>query len=205
MRYWALWALLIVAVGAFAMQVAARVRLIAAAPGHFSFDDFGLRFQRFLLDVVLQRRTIRERPVAGAAHALVFWGFTAFAGYTSIEFLYGLGIADLTASPLVSTPIGSDSRRLPPPFWRASSTCSSRRAFVRPAGLGDHVSIESVVIALFIATLMSHVPAGLPARREHRRGTRELVDAHARHPRVHGAHSGVEAPSSRAVANHRYS
>ena len=29
-----------------------------------------------------------------------------------------------------------------------------RRAIVRPAGLGDHVSIESVVIALFIATLM---------------------------------------------------
>ena len=28
---------------------------------------------------------------------LVFWGFVAFAGYTSVEFLYGLGIADLTA------------------------------------------------------------------------------------------------------------
>ena len=80
MRYWALWALLIVAVGAFAMQVAARVRLIVAAPGRFSFDDFGVRLQRFLLDVVLQRRTIRERPIPGAAHALVFWGFAAFAG-----------------------------------------------------------------------------------------------------------------------------
>ena len=29
-----------------------------------------------------------------------------------------------------------------------------RRAFVRPSALGDHVSMESVVIALFIATLM---------------------------------------------------
>ena len=153
MRYWALWALLIVAVGAFAMQVAARVRLIAAAPGHFSFDDFGVRLQRFLLDVVLQRRTIRERPIAGAAHALVFWGFAAFAGYTSIEFLYGLGIADLTASS------GFHAYRLGLAPFAAAVLAGIlyllvRRAFVRPAGLGDHVSIESVVIALFIATLM---------------------------------------------------
>jgi len=153
MRYWALWALLIVAVGAFAMQVAARVRLIVAAPGRFSFDDFGVRLQRFLLDVVLQRRTIRERPIPGAAHALVFWGFAAFAGYTSIEFLYGLGIADLTASSWFHAyRVGLA------PFAAAVLAgilyLLVRRAFVRPAGLGDHVSIESVVIALFIATLM---------------------------------------------------
>jgi len=30
-----------------------------------------------------------------------------------------------------------------------------RRAFVRPIALGDHVSIESIVIALFIVTLMT--------------------------------------------------
>ena len=29
-------------------------------------------------------------------HAFVFWGFVAFAGYTSVEFLRGLGIVDLT-------------------------------------------------------------------------------------------------------------
>jgi Fe-S oxidoreductase len=142
-----------VAVGAFAMQVAARVRLIVAAPGRFSFDDFGVRLQRFLLDVVLQRRTIRERPIPGAAHALVFWGFAAFAGYTSIEFLYGLGIADLTASS------GFHAYRLGLAPFAAAVLAGIlyllvRRAFVRPAGLGDHVSIESVVIALFIATLM---------------------------------------------------
>src|SRR5438105_1139619 len=90
-----LWFLLIVFAGAFAAQVAARVRLIAAGTDGFSFDDPGLRIRSFLVDVVLQRKTIVERPLAGVAHALVFWGFTAFAGYTLIEFLYGLGIADL--------------------------------------------------------------------------------------------------------------
>src|SRR3979409_2452506 len=94
----ALWALSIVAVGAFAAQVAARIRLIAAAPEPFTFDRLGFRLQRFLLDVVLQRRTIRERPLAGIAHAFVFWGFVAFAGYTTVEFLYGLGIADVTGA-----------------------------------------------------------------------------------------------------------
>lgn len=151
---WALWALSIVAVGAFAMQVAARVRLIAAAPGHFSFDELGTRLERFLFDVVLQRRTIRERPIAGAAHALVFWGFVAFAGYTSIEFLYGLGIVDLTASPWFHT-----YRLVLAPFSAAVLAgivyLLVRRAIVRPAGLGNHVSVESVVIALFIATLMT--------------------------------------------------
>jgi Fe-S oxidoreductase len=153
MRYWALWALLIVAVGAFAMQIAARMRLIAAAPGRFSSNQSGARLQRFLFDVILQRRTIRERPIAGAAHALVFWGFAAFAGYTSIEFLYGLGLADVTASPWFHV-----YRLGLAPFAGAVLAgilyLLVRRAIVRPPGLGDHVSAESVVIALFITTLM---------------------------------------------------
>ena len=77
-------------------QVAARVRLIAAGTGAFSLDQPAFRVRRFVLDVLLQRQTIRERPVVGVAHALVFWGFVAFAGYTAVEFLRGLGIVDLT-------------------------------------------------------------------------------------------------------------
>ena len=97
------WLLFVACVGAFAAQVATRVRLIAAAPEPFLLDDVGFRFKRFFFDVVLQRRTIRERPAAGLAHAFVFWGFVAFAGYTSVEFLRGLGIADLAGTPC--TPI----------------------------------------------------------------------------------------------------
>src|SRR6266542_5761125 len=80
----------------FAAQVATRLRLIAAAPNNFSFDRPAVRIRRFLVDVVFQWRTIRERPLTGLAHAFVFWGFIAFAGYTAAEFLYGLGIADVT-------------------------------------------------------------------------------------------------------------
>ena len=149
----AFWLLFVGFLSAFAVQVATRVRLIAAAPNTFSFDNLPFRIRRFLFDVVLQRQTIRERPAAGLMHAFVFWGFVAFAGYTSVEFLYGLGLVDLT-----HTGWFDGYRFVLMPF--ASAVLLGiiylliRRGFVRPVALGDHVSLESIVIALFIATLM---------------------------------------------------
>src|SRR5262249_43670465 len=124
-----------------------------AAPDTFSTADTPFRVERFVFDVLLQRRTIRERPAAGLMHALVFWGFIAFAGYTSVEFGYGLGLVDLT-----HTAWFGGYRQALVPF--ASGVLIGilylliRRAFVRPLALGTSLSIESIVIALFIATLM---------------------------------------------------
>jgi len=147
------WLLFLSFVGAFAAQVATRVRLIAAAPSTFTFDDIGFRVRRCLADVLFQRKTIVERPVAGLAHAFVFWGFLVFAGYTSVEFLYGLGLVDLTETTWFHA-----YRMVIVPFATAVLVgilyLLVRRAFVRPVGLGTHVSAESIVIALFIATLM---------------------------------------------------
>src|SRR5262245_35936623 len=154
MQTLAFWLLFLTFVGAFAAQVARRVRLIAAAPNTFSFDNLAFRANRFLVDVVLQRRTIRERPAAGLMHAFVFWGFVAFAGYTTVEFLYGLGILDLTRTGWFHA-----YRAALVPFAVAVLVgivyLLIRRAFVRPIALGDHVSAESIVIALFIITLMA--------------------------------------------------
>jgi Fe-S oxidoreductase len=147
------WILLLVFMGAFAAQVARRVRIIAAAPNSFSLDRPGFRVRRFLLDVVLQRQTIKERPFTGIMHAFVFWGFVAFGAYTTVEFLYGLGIVDLTdarwfhayrvaLTPFAAAVLGGIIYLL------------VRRAVVRPIALGAKLSIESIVIALFIATLM---------------------------------------------------
>jgi len=148
------WVLFVAFVGAFAAQVASRLRLIAAAPGRFTIDGIGGHLQRFVVDVLLQVRTIRERPIVGFAHAFVFWGFVAFAGYTAVEFLRGLGIVDLTETrwffayrvilvPFATAVLGGILLLL------------IRRAIFRPSTLGRTVSIESIVIALFIATLMS--------------------------------------------------
>ncbi len=145
--------MVVVSIGVFAAQVATRVRLILAAPNTFSFDHLGLRVRRFLLDVVFQRQTIAERPVAGVAHALVFWGFVAFAGYTTTEFLYGLGIVDLTHTAWFAS-----YRDVLTGFAVAVLAGIGyllvRRAIVRPVGLGTTVSLESIVIGLFIAALM---------------------------------------------------
>jgi len=150
----AFWVVFVAFVGAFAVQVATRVRLIAAAPGEFALDDMGGRIQRFLVDVVFQVQTIRERPIVGLAHAFVFWGFVAFGGYTTVEFLHGLGIADLTetrwffAYRIVLVPFATM-------VLGGILFLLVRRAVFRPAALGSAVSIESIVIALFIATLMA--------------------------------------------------
>src|SRR5262249_1393967 len=140
MQTLAFWLLFLTFVGAFAAQVATRVRLIATAPNNFSFDNLPFRFNRFFLDVVLQRRTVRERPVTGLMHALVFLGFVAFGGYTSVEFLYGLGIVDLTRAAWFYV-----YRAGLVPFAAAVLVgivyLLIRRAFVRPIALGDHVSV----------------------------------------------------------------
>jgi Fe-S oxidoreductase len=149
----AFWLLFLSGVAAFTLQVATRVRLIFAVPNTFSLDDLPFRVYRFLVDVVLQRRTIRERPATGLMHAFVFWGFVAFGGYTTVEFLYGLGLVDLRHAGWFHS-----YRVALVPFAVAVFVgiifLLIRRAFLRPIALGDHVSVESIVIALFIVTLM---------------------------------------------------
>src|SRR5204862_7220733 len=137
--------LFLTGVGAFVAQTQRRLRIISAATNTFSLDDLGFRINRFVVDVLLQRQTIAERPAAGVAHAFVFWGFIAFGGYTLIEFQHGLGIVDLTDSawfqayrlglaPFAAAVLGGILFLL------------IRRAFLRPVALGKTVSGESVLI-----------------------------------------------------------
>src|SRR5262252_314296 len=148
MQTLALWVLLVAGLSTFCVQVATRVRLIARAPDALSLDGLGFRARRFLIDVALQARTIRERPAAGLAHAFVFWGFVAFAGYTTVEFLKGLAIVDLTATTWFE-----GYRVALVPFATAVLAgilyLLVRRALVRPVALGTTVSFESIAIALF--------------------------------------------------------
>jgi len=140
---------------AFAAQVWTRARLILRAPNNVRVgdDETGRRLLRFVGEVIFQSRTIAERPLVGIAHLGVYWGFTAFALYTGVEFLAGLGIADFTGARwfrLYALALV--------PFSVAVSVGISgllvRRAIVRPAALGEHVSGESVLIGFFILTLM---------------------------------------------------
>ena len=85
-------------VGWFAAQMATRYRLFMAAKDNLGVDDVPARLRRFVSEVVFQSKVIQAKPLVGFAHLFVFWGFVAFGLYTLVEFLRGLGIADLTGT-----------------------------------------------------------------------------------------------------------
>ena len=154
-RVLVLFTLITVSVAGFWLRLRRVLRVIRSArpdPG-FQLRDIPHRTGLFISEVLLQSKVIKQRPLPGVAHALVFWGFVAFAGYTLTEFLRGLGIVDLTHTSWFNA-----YRAVLLPFATAVLggilLLLIRRAFVRPVGLGTKVSVESIVIALFIATLM---------------------------------------------------
>ena len=102
----------------------------------------------------LTAKVIRERPLAGLAHALVFWAFCAFALVTlnHCAVAFGIGFLD---------PQGWAGRGY---FYFAAifaAGCAAgilalfvRRFFLRPKWLGEKLSWESGLIALLIFALM---------------------------------------------------
>jgi Fe-S oxidoreductase len=150
---WAFRLLFVIFVGLFVAQIATRLRLILRAKNNFGFGDPADRVKCFVSEVIFQSRVIAGRPVAGVAHAFVFWGFVVFAGFTGAQFLRGLGGPDVTRTSWFHA-----YSLLVAPFAVAVLAgilyLLFRRAVLRPEGLGTHVSMESILIGGFIATLM---------------------------------------------------
>jgi Fe-S oxidoreductase len=120
---------------------------------NFRLRPVGPRIRAFLLEVLLQTRVIRERPLPGLAHAFVFWGFCAFALVTADHLAAGLGLDLLSRD-------GAFGRFY---FWLASlfamavaaaiASLAGRRFLARPQWLGK-LSPESGLIAFLIFALM---------------------------------------------------
>jgi Fe-S oxidoreductase len=113
----------------------------------------GRRVRDFVWEVVLQAKVIRERPLVGVAHALVFWAFCAFALVTlnHCATIFGLGFLD---------PAGRVGRLYCDFAALFAAACTLgifglfvRRFVARPKWLGE-VSWESGLIALLIFALM---------------------------------------------------
>ena len=153
MEVWLFRLLVVAAVVLFGRQMLTRYRLLARAPGGFDTSDLGARVATFVSEVIFQSRTIRARPIVGLAHLGVFWGFCAFAGYTAVEGLRGLGLVDLTGTAAFHA-----YRVALMPFSIAALVgivlLAIRRGLLRPAALGATVSKESLLISAFIAILM---------------------------------------------------
>ncbi len=138
--------------GLFVVQVVTRLRLVRRAPGALPTDNASARTARFVREVLFQSKVIAEKPLVGLAHALVFWGFVAFVGYTAGQFLAGLRIVDITRTAAFEW-----YARALVPFAVAVLVgivgLVIRRVAVRPEALGP-LSWESVLIGVFIAALM---------------------------------------------------
>src|SRR5580704_14886459 len=85
--------LMVASLAGFWIRFRRVVRIIAAAkpdPG-FQLKDIPRRAGQFISEVLLQSKVIKERPLPGIAHALVFWGFCAFALISINHFAEGFG------------------------------------------------------------------------------------------------------------------
>jgi len=137
----------------FYLPVHQRINIIKSARGGLEAGELGRRVARWIKEVIFQSKVISQRPFAGLMHALVFWGFMAFVLATLDHFCRGFGF------PL----LGNGA------FFHAFSRVVSafavlvivgitalfiRRAIFRPKSLGDHLSIGSILVAIFIESLM---------------------------------------------------
>ncbi len=120
----------------------------------FHLFPIGKRVWDFIWEVLLQAKVIRERPLAGVAHALVFWAFCAFALVTlnHCAVVFGLGFLD---------PAGREGRLYFDFAAIFAIACAVgilglfvRRFFVRPKWLGE-LSWGSGLVALLIFGLMA--------------------------------------------------
>ncbi len=120
----------------------------------FHLFPIGKRVWDFVWEVLLQAKVICERPLAGLAHALVFWAFCAFALVTinHCAVVFGVGFLD---------PAGRIGRLYFDFAAVFAVACAAgilglfvRRFFVRPKWLGN-LSWGSGLVALLIFALMA--------------------------------------------------
>ena len=133
-------------------RVAVRI-LRARRDDDFHLGSLGGRAWNFFLNVLCQAKVIRERPLPGFAHAVVFWGFCAFALVTLNHLASGFGLPFLNRTTWWGSAY----------FWFvfvfaaavavAIAGLAFRRFIIRPRWLGP-LSYESGVIALLIFVLM---------------------------------------------------
>lgn len=120
---------------------------------NFALSDVAKRVRTFIWEVLLQGKVIVQRPVPGFLHALVFWGFCAFALVTVNHFALGFGFQLISPEGM----FGRAYFALAALFAIAVSVgilgLAFRRFVMQPKWLGK-VNPESGFIALLIFTLM---------------------------------------------------
>ena len=131
------------------------VRTIRAAKpdSTWSLRPVAPRIGRFVWEVLLQGKVIVDRPLPGVAHALVFWGFCAFALVTINHLAEGFGLTLIPRDSIAGEIYFGFVAVFAVLAAISIAGLAIRRFLVRPLWLGK-VSAESGVIALLIFVLM---------------------------------------------------
>jgi Fe-S oxidoreductase len=129
-------------------------RILAAKPdADFHLRPLGKRVRDFLFEVLLQGKVVRERPLPGLAHALVFWAFCVFALVTLNHVAAGFGLAFLSRDSGLGRTYFAIAAVFAVLAAASIAALFVRRFFLRPRWLGP-VSNESGAIAFLIFVLM---------------------------------------------------
>ena len=149
-------ALLICAsLGGFWFRFRRVVRIIAAAKpdAGFKLGSLAPRIRDFVFEVLLQSQVIRQRPVAGVAHAFVFWGFCAFSLITINHFATSFGIPLMTRESGFGRAWFGLAALFAVAVAISIAYLAARRFIERPVWFGK-VAPESGIIAALIFILM---------------------------------------------------
>ena len=140
------------------------VAIVAAAKPDADFRLGALipRIRDFISEVLLQSKVITQRPLAGAAHALVFWGFCAFSLVTINHFAAGFGHPLLSRDSAFGKAWFGLAALFAVAVAAAITYLAARRFIARPIWLGK-VAPESGIIAGLIFVLMATYLGGLAA------------------------------------------
>ena len=137
----------------FASSVWRRLAPMLTAPDrNLCVDRPVRRLWTVFAEVLLQTRVIRERPIAGVLHALVMWGFFAFA-WVSAEHL-ALGFFGLDTSVHAPSWYAAFAAAWAVAVLAGIIGLSFRRFVLRPTALGPSPSLTSAMVALLIVVLM---------------------------------------------------
>jgi Fe-S oxidoreductase/energy-converting hydrogenase Eha subunit A len=117
------------------------------------------RVRKFVWEVMLQGLVIRERPLPGIAHALVFWGFCGFALVTVNHLASGFGLPLFTREGAFGRIYFMVAAVFAVAVAIGITGLFIRRFIVRPRWL-EPLSIESGFIAFLIFALMATYLAG---------------------------------------------
>jgi Fe-S oxidoreductase len=128
-------------------------RLFSVFPQHgdLPHDNIPKRLWRVFIEVLLQYRVVRDRPVVGILHAAVVWGFLAFAWVSAQHFL--LGLRGLSSATRTWSWYGTFAAVWALAVLVAMLGLSFRRFVLRPKPLGK-LSATSGIVAFLISALM---------------------------------------------------